>query len=121
MNWRVASGVAGALLLFGSRAALADNVSASGSQQAASVGTSPSTVLAARNRGMLVLDNESATATIACAFGATPALNTAGSWTLPPGTTRSWAGPLVPNEALECISSASATPLTIQIWNTGSH
>jgi hypothetical protein len=65
---------------------------------------------------LLAIDNESTTATIACAFGATTAAtNTAGSFTMPPQTTRVWSSYPIPTEAMNCISSASSSPATIEI------
>lgn len=70
------------------------------------------------SRLFLSIDNESATATIACAFSATATANTAGSYTIGPGATRTW-GPgtaevPVPGGAVNCISSAATSPATIE-------
>ncbi len=69
---------------------------------------------------VLAIDNESASATIACAFAnGTAALNTAGSWTIPPGFTRTWFfGPklgLINPGILNCISGAATSPATIEV------
>jgi len=63
----------------------------------------------------LDLVNESATATVACALGATAVLNGAGSITLPPLWHRSWEGTFVPTDAVNCIASAGSTPATIGV------
>jgi Zn-dependent alcohol dehydrogenase len=80
------------------------------------VGTSSAQCAAAvAGRRLLAIDNESPTATIACAFGnMTPALNTAGSWTIPPQSVRDWSGSYVPNDAVNCVASAAGTPVTIE-------
>jgi hypothetical protein len=68
----------------------------------------------------LVIDNESASATIACAFAnGTAALNTAGSYTVGPAQTRVWdfvhSGKLLAAGNLNCISSAGTSPATIEV------
>lgn len=65
----------------------------------------------------ITVDNESTTATIAVTDdGTTPAINTAGSYTIPPGQTRSW--PTGPNITfvgpLNVIGSAASTPVTVK-------
>ncbi len=85
-----------------------------GTVSAATITTSSTQFLAAASsRTLLAIDNESTTATIACRFGATAALNTAGSFTIPAGATRTWNSYPVPIEAVNCIASASA-PATIE-------
>ena len=90
--------------------------SGAGSTSAVTVGTSSAPALGAAvgGRKFLAIDNESQTATLACAFGAAAALNTAGSFTIPPGFTRTWDGTFVPNDAVNCIASAGSTPVTIE-------
>src|SRR4029079_19261931 len=71
------------------------------------------------SRLFLSINNESATATIACAFSATAAANTAGSYTIGPGATRTWGPgtyevPGAPGGAVNCISSAATSPATIE-------
>lgn len=88
--------------------------SVTGSVTGVNVGTTSAQVLAAAPRQLLALDNESTTATVACAFGAVAAINTKGSFTLPPGVTRTWNSYPVPADAVNCIASALATPLTIE-------
>jgi hypothetical protein len=90
-------------------------VSGTGSTSAVTVGASSAQVLAAGSRKYLSFDNESTTATIACNFGGTAAINTAGSYTLPPGATRTWAAAngFVPSDAVNCIASVGSTPLTV--------
>jgi hypothetical protein len=90
---------------------------------AATVGTSSAQVLAAPTNGeryFLSIDNESASATIACAFGRTAALNTAGSYTIAASQARIWQMPQdwynhpIPSGAVNCIASAASTPVTIE-------
>lgn len=92
-----------------------------GGVTAVTIGTSSAQALAApTNQGwrFLVIDNESTTATIACTFDGTAAINTAGSFTIPPesssGTNRLILGPFAAtiHNAIDCIASASA-PATI--------
>lgn len=71
------------------------------------------------SRLFLAIVNESAAATIACAFSATAAANTAGSYTIGPGLTRVWGPgtnevPGAPGGAVNCISSAATSPATIE-------
>lgn len=89
---------------------------ATGGFAAVSVGVTSAVALAVRTapQYLLALDNESTTASLACAFGATAALNTAGSFTIQPGQTRTWSGTYVPLDAVNCIASAAATPLTVE-------
>jgi hypothetical protein len=77
-------------------------------------GTSTQVLAANPARRLLAIDNESTTATIACAFGIPAALYTAGSWTVPPSLTRTWNSSYVPAEALNCISSSGPSPATIE-------
>lgn len=61
------------------------------------------------------IQNVSTGATVACAWGATPALNAAGSFLLLAGQAVTF-GPAtagVPSAALNCIASAAATAVTI--------
>jgi hypothetical protein len=88
-----------------------------GSVSSCTVGTSSAQcVAAAASRVTMAIDNESTTATIACNFGGTAALNAAGSWTIPPGDTRTWNGSFVPADAINCIASAASTPVTIEAY-----
>ncbi len=87
---------------------------------AATVTSTSSQMLAgsAGPRVFLSIDNESTTATIACrADGGTAALNTTGSYTILPGTTRTWTGsqqsPLI-GGVVNCISSAATSPATME-------
>ena len=99
-----------------------------GASNAVTVGAASAQCLAA-NTGtgyrLIIIDNESATATIAVNVGAAAALNTAGSVTIAPytatnatGNQRILAAP--PNtsfhDPLNCIASAAATPATIWAW-----
>lgn len=76
--------------------------------------TSAMAIPANPHRQYLAIDNESSTATIACSFGGTAALNTAGSFTFTSGTTRVWNSVPVPTEQVNCISSASTSPATVE-------
>lgn len=71
--------------------------------------------LATGSRRFLYIGNESTTATIACNFGGTAIINTAGNYTIPPNAGRTWDGTFVPSEAVNCISSAATSPATIQV------
>lgn len=98
-----------------SGASVANSVSSiTGSISAATITNASTQFLAAASRRLLSIDNESTTATIACAFGATAAINTAGSFTLVPGTTRVWNSYPVPADAVNCISSAATSPATVE-------
>lgn len=84
---------------------------------AVTVGTSSAEALAKPTIAyrMLAIDNESATATIACSFGGTAALNTAGSYTIGSSLTRVWSAPAwTMNQAINCISDTASTPVTIE-------
>lgn len=85
-----------------------------GSVSAKTITNSSAQVLAAASRLFLAVDNESTTATIACAFGATAAINTAGSFTIQPNQTRVWNSYPVPADALNCISSAATSAATVE-------
>jgi len=85
-----------------------------GTVSGAIVGTASAQVLAAGARQLLAIDNESTSATIACAFGGAAAINGAGSFTIPPGVTRTWTAYPVPADAVNCIASAASTPATIE-------
>jgi hypothetical protein len=80
---------------------------------AATVGTSSAQAVASATWTYVAIDNESASASIACSFGGIAALNSAGSWTVPPGQTRTWAPGAAPSGAINCIASAVSTPVTI--------
>lgn len=89
--------------------------SGSGSVAAATVGTSSTQLLPpASSRKFLAIDNESTSAAIACALGTTAAINTAGSFTIEPGWTRTWSGSFVPSDAVNCIATVGATPVTVE-------
>lgn len=65
-------------------------------------------------RAYLRVKNESASATIAVAFGATAAaVNTAGCFTLAAGAALDWAYDC-PSDAVNVIGSGAGTPVTIQ-------
>lgn len=76
--------------------------------------TSAQVLAAGQVTQLLAIDNESSSATIACAFGGTAALNTAGSFTIAPQNTRVWNSAPIPNDAINCISSASTSPMTLE-------
>ena len=104
----------------GSINARIENYSGSGLSAGFSIGVASAMVLpfAAQGRSQLAIDNESATYAVACAFGATAALNTAGSWTIPAGMTRTWpavSGGFVPSDTVNCIAGAASTPISIQV------
>ena len=86
-----------------------------GSVSAVTITNSSAQAVAPASRRLLSIDNESATATIACAFGASAALNTAGSFTIPPNFTRTWTAYPVPADAVNCISSAATSAATIEV------
>jgi hypothetical protein len=79
---------------------------------AKTVTNSSTQMLGAAARSYLSIDNASSTATIACAFGGTAALNTAGSYTIGPNQTRVWSPGTAPQTAVNCISSAASSPAT---------
>lgn len=82
---------------------------------APTVGVSSAQALAAGTRKYLFMQNVSASASIACRTdGGTAALNTAGSFMLPPLASRTWEGSATPNAAITCIASAASTPATIE-------
>ena len=80
-------------------------------------GGAPQSVLPInQGRTYLAILNQSATATIACAFGATvPAINGAGSYTLLPnaGYVFDQSSGIVPNDSMMCVASVNSTPLTV--------
>lgn len=81
------------------------------------VGTSSAQCLAASTATQfLQVQNTSVSATVACAWGATAALNSAGSFQLAAGQASSW-GPNtagVRTSALNCIASAASTPVYLE-------
>ena len=83
------------------------------------VGTASATCLAAGvAKSFVQVQNASASASVACAWGAAAALSGAGSFQLAAGQGASW-GPVtagIPSGALNCISSAASTPLYVE-WN----
>lgn len=85
---------------------------------AATVGTSSKQILppAPTGRILLAIDNESTSATIACALGSTAALNSAGSFTIPAESTRVWDGNFVPSDAVDCIADGASTPVTLEAY-----
>lgn len=81
------------------------------------VGTSSAACLAAATAATFVqVQNNSATATVACSWGGTAALNSATSFQLAPGQSASWGQTTggIPNEALNCIASVASTPLYVE-------
>lgn len=79
-------------------------------------GTSSAQALGAATArvSLLAIDNESPTASIAVSFGGTAALNTAGSFTIGPGQTRTWNAGFAPMRAIDIIASVASTPVTIE-------
>jgi hypothetical protein len=86
-----------------------------GSTSAANITSTSTQIVAAGRRSLLAIVNESITATIACAFGATASIYAAGSFTIPPGATRVWSSFPVPAEAVNCISDAASSAATIEV------
>ena len=87
-----------------------------GTVSAATITNTSATVVAAATRRFLLIENESSAATIACSFGGTAALNTAGSFTILPNTSRKWSDYPVPSEALNCISGVASSPATVETY-----
>jgi hypothetical protein len=83
------------------------------------VGTGSATCLAAATAVTFVqIQNTSTTASIACNWGGTAVLNSAGSFQLAPLAAAAW-GPStggVPSGELNCIASAASTPAFLE-WN----
>lgn len=104
-----------ALSLLLSSAAFAQSAGRIGTTHAATITNSSAQLVAGANRTLIAIDNESTTATIACNFGGTAAINTAGSWTLTPGQTRTWKTDPIPGDAINCISSAATSPATYEV------
>jgi hypothetical protein len=81
---------------------------------AVTVGAASAQAKAAGTFNYFFIQNVSATASVACQWAGTAALNTAGSFMLPPLAARTWENNSVPNAALNCIATAAATPATIE-------
>lgn len=79
------------------------------------VGTSSTQVGGAHSRRHLELLSQSATATIYCTLdgGAAVAADTAGQITILPRSGLAWATGMIPSNAINCIATGAATPLTI--------
>jgi hypothetical protein len=87
-----------------------------GGMTGATVGTTSAQAVAAGPRAsVLTLQNVSVSAAIACTFApGTAALNTAGSFQIAAGQLLTLSNTTyVPTDAINCIASAAATPLTI--------
>ncbi|HTV90127.1 MAG TPA: hypothetical protein VME41_14025, partial [Stellaceae bacterium] len=73
-------------------------------------------------RRILWLHNPSTTASIWCEFGATAVVAGAGSIYLPPGGgsvlwgNAGTVNAIVPGDSLNCIASATGTPLTVEVY-----
>lgn len=82
------------------------------------VGTSSGQCLAAGRYRFVQVQNTSAAASIACAWGGAAALNSSGSAQLSAGQPASWGTNTsgVPQQALNCIASAASTPLFLEYW-----
>jgi hypothetical protein len=86
-----------------------------GTTMGVTISATSTQVLASSARTLVGIDNESASVTIACAFGVPAVLNSAGSFTIPAGMTRTWRDYPLPTEAMNCISSAGGGgPATIE-------
>jgi hypothetical protein len=96
-------------------AAMAQTNSAPFAASPASVGTSSAQVSSAHTRRHLEFQNQSGTATIYCTLDGSAAVGgpTAGQITLPPLSGYAWGTGLVPANAINCIATGAATPLTI--------
>lgn len=79
------------------------------------VTTSSSQALPASPRSaVLTIQNVGTTNPVACALGATAALNTAGSFQIAAGQLLTLSNQTyVPGDAINCIASTSSTPITI--------
>lgn len=80
---------------------------------AVTVGVASAQALAAGSRDYLALINASPSAFVACNFGAAAVVNGAGSITLSPYQSFTWESSFAPDDAINCIASAAATPFTI--------
>lgn len=80
---------------------------------AVTVGVASALALAAGGRDYLALINVSGSAFVSCNFGGAAVLNGAGSITLSPYQSFTWESSFAPNDAINCIASAAATPFTI--------
>lgn len=104
---------------------MSQDLPASGAATVTSVTVGTAAVTAAipksvYRRTFLSISNESATATVAFSLGSTtPAINTAGSWTLAAGASYRWDGSFVPMDQVNLIASASSTPVTIEAESPG--
>lgn len=74
-------------------------------------GTSSAGLLNAGAYRYVWVQNVSASNNVACRWGGTAIINDSASWMLKPGEHREYAGSFVPNAALNCIASASSTPI----------
>lgn len=90
-------------------------LSGTGNVTSATVGTTSAQALAAATRSQILeIQNVSASASVACSLGGTAALNTAGSFQIASGALLVLSSQTyVPGDAINCIASAAATPITI--------
>lgn len=90
-------------------------ITGTGGVTAVTVGTASAQAIAAATRtAILAFKNESTSASIAISLGGTAALNTAGSFTIPPGQLLTLSTPAyVPGDAINAIASAATTPMTV--------
>ena len=92
-----------------------------GTIHAATIGATNGILIAAPptnvRRVYVRLANQSGTATVRCAWGATAAISadTAGQETLLPYAQMIWEGTFTPNDQLNCIATAGSTPFTYQV------
>lgn len=105
-------------LAFLSVNAFAIPVSSNANYSAVTVGTSSASILSPFQANIFLdVYNDSATATVCCAFGAAATISgtacAAGELSLPAGWHRSWENNYIPADQLFCIASAASTPVTL--------
>jgi len=80
---------------------------------AVTVGTSSAQGVAGKTRNFLLIQNQSASATVSFAFASAAVLNGAGSFTLAAGASMRWDQTFVPSDAINFIASAGSTPVSV--------
>ncbi len=82
--------------------------------------TAPVIVVPGGYHTTIAIDNESTTIAVACSFLGTPAVNTAGSWTIPFGATRAWSSnprtgaSAIPGTPLKCVAASTTAAITVE-------